>query len=97
MIREVVDDPIELGGWLRSAGEARPAHFRVTLDRRELAAGPRTVTCRNGGCELLDHRDGRAALGVHLSWVGGLREEGSAPAEEDAELRRRLQALGYLD
>jgi len=96
-IRNVADDPIEIGGWLRGAGEARRIPFEITLDRRELAAGPRTVACRDAGCELLGQRDPRAAVGFHLSWVGELREEGSAPAEEDADLRRRLQALGYLD
>jgi len=84
---------------IAEAGPAGPgAPLEVALDLAALRAGGRLAVERRDGVLALAARGDAAspALAVEIAWQGDVGPGGADPAREDAELRRQLGALGYL-
>jgi len=97
LVVERVERPsVELSGnFMCGAAEERIPFafgFEIGSDTR-----PRTAVLEGDRVVVGEGRPAPGTVSVSMSWTGDPGILGISPAETDAELRRQLQALGYIE
>ncbi|MEM7583060.1 MAG: sulfatase [Acidobacteriota bacterium] len=91
-LEEVIDDPLRVVAWRAGESEVDGTSFQLAA-----AEGLQAIVATDVGWRLESPTEATPASGLTLRQRGRLEAARHGPANLDPDLRRRLQALGYLD
>ena len=93
-LEEVVEDLLTVEAW---SGEAEGPAEQIESLQLVPAETPWAMSFDGDGWHFAGSVDAPAETGLTVTWKEGLEAADSVPGDVDPDLRRRLQALGYLD
>lgn len=92
----VLEPRIEVSGTFSAEGGSEPVPFRLDYEVG-VDEQPRVVVFDPAQGTMSSEPDGSPTVSISVDWVGNPGILGLDPADSDMELRRQLEALGYID